>query len=380
MQNRRMRRYLESFVESDLRKKMVVLTGPRQVGKTTLAKALAQKAETSIYLNQDEPADARAIRDRAWPRGTGLVILDEIHKAKGWKASLKGAWDTREEGQRFLVTGSARLDTFRQSGDSLAGRYFQLRLHPLSVRELAGMMGPVEALEAICRFGGFPEPLLSGSEEEAARWRRQYYDGLLREDILDFGRVHELRAIRTLLELLRTRVGSPLSYASLAGDLQIAPNTVKKYVGILEALHVIFLVRPFHRNVARSILKEPKAYFYDSGFVATEGGARLENSVAAALLKRAQFLQDTQGKDCGLHYLRTKDGREVDFAFSDGVALESLIEVKTSAQVPSQHLYHFKRLFPSARAVQLTRDLRRDEEREGVLNARAAEWLAALEA
>ena len=132
-----MKRYLYDHILSDLKKKMVFLTGPRQVGKTYLAKNIQEEFKNSIYLNNDDIDDAVIIRKRGWAINNELIVLDEIHKMKGWKNYLKGTFDTRSPQQTFLVTGSARLETFRQTGDSLAGRYFSYRLHPLSVRELA---------------------------------------------------------------------------------------------------------------------------------------------------------------------------------------------------------------------------------------------------
>ena len=375
-----MERYIHDKVVSDLQKKMVFITGPRQVGKTYFSKGLQGAFKNPVYLNNDDVSDIEIIRRRSWPLNADLVILDEIHKMAGWKPFLKGTFDTRGEAQAFLVTGSARLDTFRQAGDSLAGRYFLYRLNPLSVKELSGTMPPYEALSALNRLGGFPEPFLSASDQEAARWRRQYYTDLVREDILDFSRITEIRVIRLLLEMLRKRVGSPLSLTSLAGDLQAAPNTIRKYVEILESLHIIFLVRPFHKNIARSLLKEPKAYFYDSGYVDGDEGLRLENTVAVSLLKHAQYLQDTKGADVSLHYLRTKDGKEVDFSLAENGEPTHFIEVKLSDTAVSRGLAYFKARHPGVKAVQLAHNARQGREENGVSVVRAADWLAGLAA
>ena len=299
---------------------------------------------------------------------------------RDWKNFLKGIVDTRPSGQAILVTGSARLDTFRQSGESLAGRYFPFHIYPLSVKELTNQFSPAEALAQLNRLGGFPEPFLSGSETEAARWRNQYYSDLVREDILEFSRIQEIRSMRLLLEMLRKRVGSPLSHASLAGDLRIAPNTLRSYLEILENLHIIFLVRPFHSNVARAIQKEPKVYFYDSGYVDGDEGIRLENTVAVSLRKHVDYLQEVMGETNSLHYVRTKDKREVDFALVKQDTLTTLIEVKLSASALAPGLKYLARALGVPSAFQLVQNLRQPQSIDGIHVVQAAEWLSALSA
>lgn len=375
-----MDRYHREQILKDLPRKMVLLTGPRQVGKTYLARQIMAEFEKPQYLNADSPDDRAVILRRSWPLDADLLVFDEIHKTKSWKAYLKGVFDTRPPNQNILVTGSARLETFRQTGESLAGRYFHLRLHPLSVKELTGTVPAEEALERINRLGAFPEPFLSASDEEAARWRGQYFTDLVREDVFDISRVHEVREMRLLVEMLRSRVGSPLSYSSLAEDLQISPNTVRKYIGILESLYVIFLVRPFHRNVARSILKEPKAYFFDTGFVKGDEGLHFENTCAQALIKHVHFLRDVKGREIDLRFLRTKDGREIDFALAENDRITHMIEAKHSDDSLSPHFRHFKRLLPEAKAIQAVQRLKRETHVDGVDVVRASEWLSELEA
>lgn len=374
-----MKRYLDLPVRRDIRQKMVLLSGPRQVGKTFMAQTVMNDFQRPQYLNFDHSEDARIIMGRTWREDADLLILDEIHKLKDWKRFLKGTFDVRPSGQAILVTGSARLDTFRQSGASLAGRYFPFHLYPLSVKELADQIPPAESLPLLNRLGGFPEPFLSGSEMQAVRWRNQYYTDLIREDILEFSRIQEIRAMRLLVEMLRKRTGSPLSLASLAQDLKVAPNTVRGYLDILVALHIVFVIRPFHANVARAIQKEPKIYFYDAGYVDGGEGSRLENTVALALCKHADYLREARGENVNIHYVRTKDNKEIDFAIVENDALKVLIEVKLADATPSSNLKYLCRKL-EVPGYQLVQNLRQPESIDNIHIVKAADWLAKLEA
>ena len=375
-----MKRYLDTLVASDLERKMVLLTGPRQVGKTTLCRQLMAAFEPAQYLNWDVLADRAVLQRQSWSPRSRLLAMDEIHKMPDWKNWLKGVVDGRAPGQALLVTGSARMETWRQSGDSLAGRYLSFRLHPIYVREWCEQQGgtPIQALERLMQRGGFPEPCLAESAQDAERWRQQYFTDLIREDVLEFSRLHEINTMRLFVELLRERVGSPVSLASIARDLAVSPVMLKRYLDILQALYIVFTVQPWHRNVARAILQTPKVYFFDTGLVRGDDGIRLENAVAAMLLKHVHFQQDAQGKPAGLHYIRTKDGAEVDFALSEGDALTHLIECKLADNTVHRSLAGFAAKFPQAQAVQLVRDLRQEEFRTSVQIVDAARWLVEL--
>lgn len=371
-----MKRSLEPLIRKDLDEKIVLLSGPRQVGKTTLSKALYP--QSSEYFNIDHDEHRMLIRKMAWRRDCDLVIFDELHKLKKWKNWIKGVYDADGVRPRLLVTGSARLDAFRKSGDSLAGRFYSYRLHPCSVAELKGVMPEEEALEHILRFGGFPEPLLKGSESAAKRWRRSHADRILREDLLDIASVRDLKGIGTLVELLRNSVGSTISYDSLARDLQVSPHTVKHWIGMLESLYILFVVTPYSRNIARSLLKAPKVYFYDTGSVKDEPGARFENSVACALQKRLHFLEDTIGEKCALHYVRDKEKREVDFLTVRDSALEFLIETKVS-NPDIAYLKHFRNFLAKAKPILLVKEIKRELQLEGIQVKKASRWLQGLE-
>ncbi|HAF44765.1 MAG TPA: hypothetical protein DCK83_07450 [Gallionellaceae bacterium] len=366
----------------DLATKMVVLTGPRQVGKTTLARQLMTSFDSPQYLNWDVLQDRAVLQRQTWNPRAKLLVMDEIHKMHEWKNWLKGVVDGRAPGQALLITGSARMETFRQGGDSLAGRYFSFRLHPFSVHEWCKQLqvAPAEALDHLLIRGGFPEPCLAADATQADRWRSQYFNDLIREDVLEFSRVHEINTMRMFVTLLRERVGSPLSLASIARDLAVAPATLKRYLDILQALFIVFTVQPWHHNVARALLQSPKVYFFDTGLVNGDEGVRLENAVAGMLLKHVHFLQDSAGRAVSLHYIRTKDGAEVDFALGENGKVTQMIECKLGDNKPHRGLVRFAEQFAEAEAVQIVYNLRQEELRNGIRITDAANWLNGLSA
>lgn len=353
-----MQRYLEEHIRQDLEKKIVLLSGPRQVGKTTLSK---QISDSFVYLSYDSGPDREMLRKMEWDRSAKLVIFDELHKMKNWKSWVKGIYDTRGIPPAILVTGSSSLDLVRRGGDSLAGRFFSFRLHPLTVREICAVLPetPAEALASVLKFGGFPEPYLQKNEDSARRWRLSHLDTIIRQDLMDLEKVRDLKSIEILIDLLKSRVGSPVSHNALAGDLQVSPHTVKHWLELLESLWVVFAVRPYHRNIARSILKEPKYYFHDIGAVEGDLAAKLENTVAAALLREIHFFQDTKGRKGVLHYLRDKEKKEVDFLVVIENKPRLMIEVKTTDDHFSKSIFHFQKRLPGVRAVQAVHQLER---------------------
>ncbi len=373
-----MKRWVEPWVERDLARKMVFVSGPRQAGKTTLAAAIAARVPGAQMFNWDVAQDRRVLLAQSWVPSAPLLVFDELHKMKGWRPWLKGVFDGRMSGQSILVTGSARLDAFRQAGESLAGRYFSWHLLPVTVSELVATTGttPEDALTRLLQRGGFPEPLLAEADADAQRWRQLYLEGLIRDDILELSRIGEVRAMRLFVEMLRERVGSPVSLASIARDLQVSPTTLARYLEILETLHVVFTVRPYHRNVARALLKEPKIYFHDTGLVKGDDGARLENACATMLNAAVQSRRDAEGVDTVLQYIRDKDGREIDFAVCEAGTLVHLVECKWSDPSVPSYLAATAMRFPNAAATLLVRHLRQREIRGAVAVESAAEWLA----
>jgi predicted AAA+ superfamily ATPase len=343
-----MDRYLKDPLAEEIDKKILLLTGPRQCGKTTLSKMLTTDFQ---YINHDLAEHRLLLSEKSWDRDKTLIIFDELHKMHEWKSWLKGIYDVEGIPPGLMVTGSARLDAFRKVGDSLAGRHFQFRLHPIDLKE-ALAYSDLEAPDIFTRLmavGGFPEPFLNGTTRYYNRWKRSHIDLILKEDLLILSAVRDIQSIETLIELLRSRVGSPVSSNSLAQDLRKSPNTIQSWLKLLEDLYVIFRVTPYHKNIARSILKEPKFYFYDNGMVMGDDGIKLENLVACALLKEIHRCQDVEGENCRLHYVRNKDGQEIDFLVTRANKPERLIEVKWADNYLSPH---FKKFFPR---VQLKR-------------------------
>ena len=296
-------RYLTPQVERDLKRKMVFVAGPRQVGKTTLAQSIP--GADSGYLNWDVAEDREQILTRELPAGP-IWVFDEIHKYRSWRNYLKGIYDSRPRGQQILVTGSARLDLYRFSGDSLQGRYHMLRLHPLSVAELG--LGSLAALQDLLALGGFPEPFFEGSEVEARRWSREYRNLLIREELTSLERVQDLGNLELLVLRLPDLVGSPLSVNALREDLQLSHKTVENWIRILERLYAVFRLPPFGAPGIRAVKKARKHYHFDWSLV-PDPAARFENLVASHLIKWVHYRQDTEGLDLELRYFRDSEDR-----------------------------------------------------------------------
>ncbi|MCZ0932529.1 MAG: ATP-binding protein [Oligoflexia bacterium] len=343
MKNKPFHRLNEAPVLKDLKRKIAILTGPRQVGKTWLAKKIMTHYKNPLYLNYDSFKDKKIIHEQSWFESSDLIVFDEIHKMDQWKNYIKGIFDTRPAHRNILVTGSARLYKTNQSGDSLAGRCFSHTLLPFSIFELSQLNKPVSFSKLFNR-GGFPEPLIiSKNENETERWREQYIFSLIREDVPDFKNIQHYQKMKTLLYLLRESVGSPLSIHSLCQSLQLDHKTVSKYIAILEDLFIVFQVPAFSKHISRSLSKARKIYFYDFAFVeSSKRGQRLENLVALHLLKYCAYMYETKPSTApSLYYLRTKDQKEVDFLLTKKGYPLVMIEVKTKETAFSKSLIYF---------------------------------------
>lgn len=363
------RPYYEDYVRKVAfqNNKMAFISGPRQVGKTTLALQLLEKAGGGAYYNWDDVEFKRQwIKDPKVfaPEVVGprrMVVFDELHKAARWKTTLKGLYDLRHSVADILVTGSARLDIFRRGGDSLLGRYFLLRMHPFSLGELSGSVVKPEDLETLLKnplapakdiferllqFGGFPDPYLKADPHLWNLWRRMRHERLVREDLLSITQTHELSLIESCAALLPERVGSPFSVQSLSEDLSVSHPTAKRWLIWLSQLFYLYFVPTYSKKLSRSLRKQPKVYLWDWSEVKDEG-ARFENICAGHLLKGCHFWTDSGLGTFDLLYVRDKEKREVDFLVTWDGKPWLLAECKSGdTSIAPSLLYYAKVLNP----------------------------------
>ncbi len=375
---------------------MIFLTGPRQVGKTTFARNWLLSAERNdTYFNWDDPAVIREYRrnplyfkniiEERYEGEPVPIVFDEIHKQKNWRDILKGFYDVNRGKMRLLVTGSARLGMYRKSGDSLAGRYFSYQMFPLGLPEAAADFSFVlsddllladasallrktrkvatdrirNALDGLIRFGGFPEPFLKASPKFHLRWQTDYKSLLTREDVRDLSRIADIRGLEHMVELLPSKVGSPLSINSLREDLDSHHSTIVKWIDVLKEVYLVFTIRPWHRQIRRSLKKEPKLYFYDWSLLA-EAGPRFENFIAVSLFRMAARFTERGLGIFEVMYIRDTAKREVDFVLVKDNKPLALFEAKESEHEISPAGRYFSRTL-NLPYYQIVRDLEKPE-------------------
>lgn len=359
-------RYLRTVIETDALAlgKMAFISGPRQVGKTTLARDFVNSSEN--YFSWDITSFRKAwTRDPEAAvslRAPGPVVIDEIHKDRLWKSRLKGIYDTHGSDFPIIVTGSAKLDLYRRGGDSLMGRYIPYRLHPFTVGERQSPPSPDKVFDMdrkpnypwadLLVFGGFPEPLLRANLAHARRWSRLRLERLTREDVRDLRNVSDLQRLQVLTELLPEKVGSLLSINSLREDLGVAYGTVRAWIQLLEALYHCILIRPYSGTIRRALSAEPKLYLFDCLQISNEA-ARRENLTALHLLKACQFWTDTAQGEFDLRYFRTKDKKEIDFVVLRDKKPWLLVECKSHSKTPSSTLERYAKAFRTKHNIQL---------------------------
>ena len=374
-----MERSISADIYNTLKSKLVLLSGPRQAGKTTLSRAISESFE---YLNYDSIKDRKQIIDASWNRTREILILDELHKMKKWKLWLKGIYDT-EKNKKIIVTGSSKLDTLKKVGDSMAGRYFHYRLMPFCLKELkANKHGNnKENLENLLSLTGFPEPFLSNSTSFYKKWRRTHLDVIIRQDIFELESVKRISDLEMLIELMTNKTGSVFSNNSLREDLLTDDKSIKRWMLALENAYVFFKITPYSKNIKNSLKKAPKYYFFDYARLNEE--ARLENFVALSLLKEIYFQNDVNGEDYSLHYLRDQHQKELDFLICKDKKPEIMFEVKTSDDTPSKNFSYFEKHLikenKKIRKIQLVKNIGRNfSNKDGVLVTDLADWLAEM--
>lgn len=360
-------------------RQMVFLAGPRQVGKTTISKTATALTDQFVYLNWDYLEDQQLIVQgpqaivKQYELNTArerkaIVTLDEIHKYKPWRNYLKGFYDKYHETVRFIVTGSSKLDVYRTVGDSLMGRYFPYRIHPLSVAELLhpdcfeteirpAQELPQDVFNGLIEFGGFPEPLAKQNRAFNKRWSKLRLEQLFNIDIRELTRIHEISQMKLLASLLKNQVSELLSYTKLSQFSQVTVSTIQAWIKTLESFYFCFTIQPWTKNVTRSLLKQPKLYLGDWSDI-DNIGSRNENIVASHLLKAIHLWEDRGLGEYNLYFLRDKEKREVDFMVTKNNKPWFIVEVKTSNnQSISENLYYFQEQTKAPHAFQVVFDL-----------------------
>lgn len=378
-----MKRVYDDIIQYHLKEysQMIFLGGPRQVGKTTLAKDVLAHVK-GIYLNWDVLHHRDMLLNKLsetivenFPQTLGLpqgiIILDEIHKYRDWKNYLKGIYDTEHEKVKIIVTGSARLDLYKRGGDSLMGRYFPYTIHPFSVREIISpsldlqnpslIQEPQEIsediFEALWTFGGFPEPLIRQNKRFHTMWKLTRFQQLFREDIRDVNSIRDLSQLELLATLLEQQVGKLLNYVSLATHARVSDNTVRRWLEILENFYFCFKVSPWTSNISRSLIKDPKIYLWDWSSI-EDKGARFENFIASHLLKAAFLWKEIGLGDFKLHFCRTKDKKEVDFLVTKDQKPWILVEANyANSHRLSPTLGYFQEQLKAPYALQVVLDM-----------------------
>lgn len=358
--------YKNIWQDFDKEKHMIFVSGPRQAGKTTFAMDVASQKSVFEYFNYDIPSNKALLLENptffeAVDRKKGhtpLIILDEIHKYRDWKNYLKGIYDGYSDLFRFLVTGSGRLDLSRKKGDSLAGRYLHFQLFPFTTGEMfARDIGhkdnqfildvpdnkkeAQDAWSTMFQAGSFPEPFISGTKQKYNRWAKTYHSQVIRDDLREDFAIRYIDTMEALYSLLPKFVGSPFSASNLASLLKVSHKTISSWMNAFEHVFLIFKLRPYSRRIARSLLKEPKFYFYDSCAI-DKDSLRFENMVAVELYRAVNLWTDFGLGDYQLWYVRNKEKEEIDFLITHNNKPWFAVEAKYSATSISDHLKKFQ--------------------------------------
>lgn len=352
--------------------RVVLLCGPRQSGKTTLAQQIAGTDLPFYTLDDAITLNAAATDPIGFVRGLDRAVIDEIQRVPDLLLAIKISVDADPRPGRFLLTGSANLMTLPRVADSLAGRMETIRLLPLAQAELRGTRpgflerafagdAPVSAnpvvgadLLDIVLAGGYPEALTRSTWRRRRQWHLNYVEAILQRDVRDIARVDQLQSMPKLLRVLAEHSGQLVNYSSFGSALGMNHVTIRRYVGILEHLFLVQTLQPWYSNALKRLLKSPKLHFLDSGLLAslsrlsleklrrdrTRFGPLLETFVVGELLKLASWADDP----ITFFHFRDKERNEVDIVLEDGGGRVVGIEVKASATVSRSDFAGLERL------------------------------------
>ena len=366
-------RVYDSILTAHLAKnrQMAFVSGPRQVGKTTCC-----RNQADIYLNWDNQDDrddilkgpariAKRAGLETLTRAKPVILFDGLHKYPKWKLFLKGFFNVYADRAQAIVTGSSRMDVYRRGGDSLMGRYFLYKMHPYSVAEIITQDLPnpdrlfrqprqidEASFDALWRHGGSPEPFLRRESDFTLRWQSLRLEQLVREDIRDLSNVQNIYQLESLATLLAGLSAQRLGYSSLAKQVRVSVDTIRRWIKTLSDFHFGFTLRPWYKSIPRALRKEPKWYLRDWATVANDG-SRAETFVACHLIKTVDGWNDLGLGKFGVHYLQDKEKREVDFLVVRNEEPWLLVEAKLSEGRLSPHLERFQQILGAPYAMQV---------------------------
>lgn len=315
---------------------VVAITGPRQAGKTTLAKAISHQVQRPVlYLDLELPSDANKLRNPEFflrENEAKLIVIDEVQRQPELFPLLRALVDQRREPARFLILGSASPELLRQRSETLAGRIAYLELTPLHRREVATYPQNQHWLR-----GGFPLALLAPSDEAAFDWLTQFTTTFVERDLPQFGLTAPAQTLRNLLLMLSSMHGSQLNYSTLAKSMGLTVPTIKRYLAYFEAAYFIRTLPPWFANVKKRLVKTPKVYLRDSGVLHGLADLTSLNTLMGHALVGAswegyviqQVLANLPPRVQPFFY-RTQDGAELDLILVRGHTPYLTIEVKFS--------------------------------------------------
>lgn len=329
----------------------VVLVGPRQVGKTTLARQVCDQIGAT-YLDLESPTDRDKLSDPEWyltQKLGELVVLDEVHRMPELFPIVRGRIDEGRrrgiKGGMYLLLGSASIDLIDRSSESLAGRVSYMELHPLAVNEINGDE-PDRLLELWSR-GGFPDSVLTETDAQSYLWRQAFISTYLEREVPQFAPRRSTQQMRTLWTMMAHLQGQVLNTSAIARSIGTDYKTVQSYLDLLEQLLLIRTVQPWHANVGKRLVKRPKVYIRDSGLLHALLGIRdLESLLGHPVVGPSwegfvmQQIIASMPSGISVHYYRTSGGAELDIVLNLPGGTLWAIEVKRGIKPSPRRGFH----------------------------------------